>query len=238
MSEPCLPEAQFRALYSDAEDLLYRYAGIDDLEGLAQLSERVANEFPDNAFCYIETMNRVLLGVDYTGPGTLITANQAESCAGLGRDPFHCPSNAIGWQDTGFDPRYRDGQDQLYHFWAYASEPFGDPYTGTRSALLANFWHEPGQSLLASLCSLVSSDLAIEIGGGTSWQDFFLAIAGNNFGVQLDTGAISPHEAADYLRTYLGPAPDTNSPNAISFLNRWIPLYGTTLARKVATARK
>ncbi len=115
-----------------------------------------------------------------TGVFTLITA--------LGK------KQTLIFEDEGFNPVYRDGQNQIYHWWAYVNTTAQGGGTGIVLGVIGNevheFYdptgvsHEPGRT-------------------GNSWEDYALAENGLAFGLELHNGSISPKTASDAMRAAL-----------------------------------
>ena len=145
-------------------------------------------------------LTMIFNGSDKTGPGALIAALGVGGCAGAGRDPHDCATNADKphFQDTGFHSDFRDGYNQPYHAWGYIAETSspGRPVAGIIGQLTAvggNVFHEYIQSLLG-----------IDNGYGTSWQDYVLAERAADIGVLITDQVITPIELAEIVQTYFG----------------------------------
>jgi len=177
-------------LRNAAEGVVRDLGGINDLEAFTSIIEA-----GEGAYRSYERMmpqlSNIFIGVPNYGPGTLLAASGAGGCAGVGRDPVDCPTNASWFGDTGFHSDFRDRHNQLFHLWAYIAQTSspGNPagaLAGLVEATGANAFHEIGQSVAHRPAD----------GWGTSWQDYGLSVEGMILGLDISSGVMEPSELA------------------------------------------
>lgn len=166
----------------------------NDLEAMAKIVEKAADIYDGDWDQMLPALTGIFNGVQMSGPGTLITsALNSDRCAGVGRSTRDCPSNQYSFGDVGFHPDFRDGDNQLYHVWAYIAEtatPGKRPLDGFGYIIgnIANGFHE-----------VIQAVLGIDL-DGTSWEDYFLSVEGMEIGMQIANGTISPYNLGNVLR--------------------------------------
>jgi RHS repeat-associated protein len=215
---PLLPGSPLRS-WDPAVDILRRWGGVNDLEAMAQISDAYAQLYPSWT-SFLEEMSLTFLGVRTFGPGTLIKAALAtrqDGCIGVGREPRDCSANEEGpyFLDTGFHIDYRDGHNQPYHVWGFIAETafpldLKHAATGGCIAHAGNIFHDIIQSHL-----FLNTDNSY----GTSWQDYFLSLAGIEIGSGISSKLIvSPSELGRVLRDRLGP----DGPGSRGAIHWWV----------------
>jgi len=198
---------------------------INDLDALVAIVDRAADLY-ENYEDMIPAISGVLLGIEESNPFTVYNASQANSeeelCAAVGR--FDCPKNQITgdyFTSTGFHPDYADGDNQLYHFWAYLATVANTEGRGPLKFVpgmyvtgWANNIHEIYQP------AWPGSD-----GSGASWQDYALSQAGMMIGFQVSRGIVPPSQLATHIGSFLG----VNGPGMwyVNPLNSRFPLEGS-----------
>ena len=147
-------------------------------------------------------LSAVFLGVNHSGPTTLITAGfspKENGCAGVGRDIHDCPTNSVYFADTGFHKDFRDGHNQPYHVWGYIANSSSSNLYGSFGGVLigvaGNYFHEGVQGVIRYP----------ENGWGTSWEDYTLSYKGMFIGVMVSTDMIPPAELGSFVLQFLGP---------------------------------
>ena len=118
----------------------------------------------------------------------------------LGGAPLNLPS----FGDTGFNPDYRDFQNQPYHFWANANTTAQGGSLGEGIGVVGNIIHEMADPTEA---------LKAPEKRGTSWEDYFLSLKGLQMGLMLRSGELTVDQASGWMRATLsasaGPLYDT-----------------------------
>ena len=102
--------------------------------------------------------------------------------------------NLANFGDTGFNPNYRDRQNQPYHFWANVNTTAQGGLAGVGIGITANNVHEmfdPSEALTAP-------DKR-----GTSWQDYFLSFKGMQMGLLMRSGELTVDKAGPWMRSEL-----------------------------------
>jgi hypothetical protein len=197
-----------------AADMLNELGGKDDLEAMARIIDKAAAIYGTYEFM-IPALSEVFLGISESNPLTLLNATGADPCAALGREPKDCSFNSEdgSFWDEGFSEDYRDGHNQIYHFWAYLATTASTEMSIGGYAL--GYYTTQGGNFLHEI-------LAVGDPSGATWQDYALAQAGINTGVMISFGMISPNELGDYVRNVLG----TNSAPYVGPLIQYVPLWG------------
>ena len=217
-------------LWNQAESILKRLGGKNDLEAMTKIireGARVYRDFKD----LLPALSAIFLGVDTYGPGALWAA-KSTGCAGVGREPHDCSSATDYFSDTGFNSDFRDGHNQIFHLWGYianTSTPGNSAlgFAGLFVATFANGFHEIDQSNIAKVGQKFGIQKAMDLGWGTSWQDFTLSIAGMKIGSLITNQAISPSELADVIQSSIGPLGSGSNGELQSLQNAYGPLYGS-----------
>jgi len=212
------------AIPGDMDDkiqiILQYLGGVDDLEAMAQISDLVAR-YHSNWNDFLPEMSRIFLGTETYGPATLLAAVFAGGCGGIGRESRDCPGNEYYFLDQGFHEDFQDLHNQPYHAWGYiaqASAPGSAPQyiVGRSVGIIGNWGHE-----------WVQSELNIDNGWGTSWQDYTLSESAMAVGLLISAEAITPSDLGDVMRYAFGP----DGPGSIGLLQRleerWGPLRGS-----------
>ena len=115
-----------------------------------------------------------------TGPLTLLTALPGEQTPQFG--------------DTGFNLVYRDGQNQIYHWWAYVNTAVqGGFFWANTFGYIGNEVHEFWDF----------RETFRQPQSGSSWEDYALAENGMSFGLSLHYGYTSPENAGDVAQWML-----------------------------------
>jgi hypothetical protein len=144
-----------------------------------------------------------------TGPYTLLTAAPGEQMPQFG--------------DTGFHPIYQDGQNQIYHWWAYVNSAVQGGQIGANViGYVGNAAHEFWDP----------REIFRQPASGSSWADYVLSENGMSFGLSLYYGYTTSDEACmvaqqmlttDHRRPFIRWASDHISdglmpPNVIRYL--------------------
>ena len=204
-----------------AEIILGNLGGKNDLEAMAQIADWGATIYGDDWNSGIlPTLTEIFVGVETTGPLTLVDAGliNKDGCAGLGRETRDCEANRGKPQfaDTGFHKDFRDTHNQPFHAWANivnVATP-GNQFmggVGVGIGVIANIAHDIGQSVLN-----------IDEGFGTSWEDYVLSYASWDIGKKITELSISPSQLADKLRSTLGP----NGPGSGGRIQIYYQIFG------------
>ena len=208
-------------LWTQGTLLLTELGGADDLEAMAQITEKAAvhqRDWDD----VLPALSGVFLGVRSSGALTLLRAGlNPDKCAGLGHEPHDCPGNSCYFGDEGFHNDFQDEHNQPWHAWGYIAQT-AVPGGGARAVAaafglgaVANVGHE-----------IVQSVVRYDGGWGTSWQDFVLSEAAMAIGARITAGAITPAELGRVLRASFGPA-GPGSGGRLQYLEgRYGPLAG------------
>lgn len=174
--------------------------GGSSLEKLADLSDFVAGAYANDRLGYINLMSQVVIG---TYAGAAVRSLQAGGCAGWGREPKDCPSNTQFLDDTGFHVDFRDGHNQVYHFWGMAASMGAMQngvdffYSTFLNFIGFQFFHEIVQGALCNAGAPLGDT-------GASWEDFASTDMAITFGIKISGGAIGPSQAGNWLRSNLG----------------------------------
>lgn len=104
------------------------------------------------------------------------------------------PLNLVNFGDTGFNPNYRDGHNQPYHFWANVNTTAQGGNLGQGIGLVANVVHEMADP---------SEALKAPQERGTSWEDYFLSLKGLEMGQMLRSGALTVDQAGSWMQANL-----------------------------------
>ena len=197
------PNWKSNHLWYMANQILDKLGGKDDLEAMAQIIEVGASLF-DTWDELMPALSDIFLGLPRSGPGTLPWA------AAVG------DSSRFEFKDTGFHTDFRDGYNQVFHFWSYVAETAGlgkaNRLISTLSSAAGNYFHE----IIQSLANV----------GGTSWQDFSLSVAGIKVGQAINSGAVSITGLSDYVRDVLSPTGPGSNGMTDYYTNKWGPLGG------------
>lgn len=195
-------------VYSVAE---YYAKRIDDvnvtsLDAMVAIIEIAAGVYGDDWSGMLDSLSNAFLGVATHGPGTLelaVVATKIDGCAGVGRNARDCPEEKYRFGDSGFHEDYRDNDNQIYHVWGYIADT-ANPYNSLGGgfslfeSLFANVFHE-----------YVQSELNIDEGWGTSWQDYVLSEQGMYIGslitVGTSLGILKTSDLGNIVRCLLGP---------------------------------
>ena len=188
-------------LYQAAESLVRDLGGLNDLEAMATIAD-VAAVTLRSWDAILPALSHIFLGVETSGPGTLIKAalsSHANGCAGVGREPHDCGGATDYFKDSGFHDEFKDGHNQPYHVWGYIAETAspGQPLgwaAGVAFSVWGNTFHER-----------IQDELNWDGGWGTSWQDYYLSYAGMEIGTLITDQSITPAELGNVLRDRLGP---------------------------------
>jgi hypothetical protein len=133
----------------------------------------------NRTLAYVNDMSSVLIGAE--GVNVLLKSLAA------GYD-------APDFGDKGFHPNYQDGQNQLYHFWAYVTTiANGNNFGGWFEGTLGNVGHEMFDPLEAFRTLAQGRS-------GTSWEDYHLAYTGMALGEKLISGAVPIEQAGAWMR--------------------------------------
>jgi len=158
-------------------------AGVTDVEAFAQILDFAAG-FDTDTQAWADDISTVVLGA--TGPFTLITALPVKFREWRGGPRL--PE----FGDTGFNPAYQDGLNQVYHWWAYVNTAVQGGWPGALFVgIPANYVHEFAD---------FTESLKPPDKRGASWQDYGLSYNGLAFGLALHEGTITPDTAADAAR--------------------------------------
>jgi RHS repeat-associated protein len=222
-------------LWDQAERILGLLGGKNDLEAMARIIEAGARVY-NNFSTLLPALSSVFLGVETSGPGTLVAAVKLAGqygCAGVGREPRDCSTNTEYFSDTGFHSDFRDFHNQLYHLWGYIANTAAPGnhiagFAGTLVGVQANGFHEQDQSIIASTArKLGFDDWADDKGWGTSWQDYVLSEAGMRIGALITDQTIAPRELANIIRHTIGPQGPGSNGRLQRLQNYYGPLYGS-----------
>lgn len=154
-------------------------AGMTDVEIFARIMDFAAG-FDTTTQEWANDLTSVVNGT--TGLATLLTAVPGE-------DP-RIPK----FFDTGFNKVYRDGQNQIYHWWAYVNTAVqGGSIWANTFGYVGNEVHE-FWDVRESFRQPAS---------GSSWEDYALAENGMSFGQSLYNGSITPDTAGEAARWLL-----------------------------------
>jgi RHS repeat-associated protein len=199
------PNWKYNHLWYMANQIFEKLAGKDDLEAMAQIIEVGASLF-DTWDELMPALSDIFLGFPRSGPGTLIWAI------------VEGDSSRFEFEDTGFHSDFRDGYNQVFHFWGYVAETAdlgkANWLISTVSSAAGNYFHE-----------IIQSWFDIDA-AGTSWQDFSLAVAGINVGKAINSGAVSITGLGDYVRDVLSPDGPGSNGMTDYYTNKWGPLRG------------
>lgn len=206
-------------LWDRADIILHRYGGKNDLEAMVKIINTAASLY-DTYEEMIPALSGVFIGIESSNPVTIFNAAfNNTGCSGMGRDPGDCKMNddpGEYFRDKGFHGDFRDGHNQLFHYWAYvatlaaAENPSFPRNQGAGFAVggAANVYHE-----------ILDQDEQ------ASWQDYGLAVSGMQAGFYIGTGQISPTKLGSYIRNNLGPG-GHGGYGIVSLLVNLVPLQG------------
>jgi len=159
-----------------------------DVEIFAQTMD-FASDFNTNTQEWADDLTSIVNGT--TGVFTLITGIRA---------------GVPNFGDTGFHPVFRDGGNQIYHWWAYAN-------TAVQGG-------ELGANVIGYVGNEIHEFWDIRHGGGNSWQDYALSENGMSYGLSLYYGDVTPEEAGDLMKTWVNT--DTRRP-AVRVMQSLVP---------------
>ncbi|MBV6396868.1 MAG: hypothetical protein HFACDABA_02470 [Anaerolineales bacterium] len=177
-------ETLFQQFYKEASRIAKNLGRKDALEAMAKIVDKAATIFNGNLNYMMMALGIVFIGTPTYGGMTLLAAEEVDESS-------EYSIFMLEFGDKGFHDDLRDGDNQVYHVWAFIAQivdPHGD-YNGIHAnavlGKLANNKHE-----------------FIDKHG--SRQDFILSIVGMSIGVRLTFGKISPFDLGDALRAALG----------------------------------
>jgi hypothetical protein len=207
-------------LHVRAEEVVRRYGGKDDLEGMATISDMVAREYPEWDE-FLPAMGEILIGTELYGPAALMSSVSSGGCGGVGREPLDCPGNEYYFQDKGFHRDFQDGHNQPYHAWGYIAQTAVpgsavEYSVGRILGIVGNQFHEIAQSALN-----------YDDGVGTSWEDYTLSQSGMDIGMGISAEVFRPGDLGDVLRYYLGPEGPGSGGGVDKLMQRFGPLRGS-----------
>jgi RHS repeat-associated protein len=207
-------------LWNYAYSTLERLGGKNDLLAVVRIVNKAARLYGTYEKMMPE-LSEIFIGVHESNPLTILHAAGAENgCNGVGREPRDCQHNSgsTTFWDTGFNKDFRDGHNQVFHFWAYlataaSTDTSGLPANylwGSYVAVQGNAFHE---------IYWPWTDPA-----GSSWQDYGLGVAGIGIGTLVSMGAVPPTQLGNTIQNYVG----INSPGYpfVSALTTVVPLPG------------
>ena len=200
-----------------AYDTLKRLGGKNDLEAMVRIVNKAANLYGTYDEM-LPALSNIFLGVYESNPLTILHASNADECAAIGRES--CAINkAEGtyFQDTGFHEDFQDGDNQIFHFWAYLTTAASTDTSG----LPANYlW---GMNV-AAVANVYHEIIWPEDPTGASWEDYGLSIVGIYIGMLVSMGAVPPEQLGNTIKNYVG----TNSPGypLTGMLTTVVPLPG------------
>ena len=213
--------------YVDARSrlILNKLGGRNDLEAMAQIVDTVAVVYKDYGKM-MPVLSKIFNGKEESSIFTLYNAAEYNTgCAGLGRDPGDCGANAgLGnaFWDTGFHDDYRDGHNQIYHFWAYVTTAADTDGRIARGGVTTKFDRFLG--LAVPLAGNIKHEIWQNDDGAT-WEDFALGLAGTRIGYLIGLGVIPPQKLGNYLRSSLG-VNGGGSWGMVMPLSKIVPLAG------------
>ncbi|MEW6401948.1 MAG: RHS repeat-associated core domain-containing protein [Chloroflexota bacterium] len=186
-----------------AETTLKDLGGKDDLEAMARIVDRAADLYGDYDNM-IPVLSGIFIGIEESNSWTVVNALGADPCAAVGREIADCGSNKIQFWDTGFHDDYRDGHNQLFHFWAYFATAVNIEGKGPASYIPGAVVSHIGNELHEKYLPIFIDDPQ------ATWQDYALTRMAISLGTLANMGAIRPNQLGNAIRDYVG----INAPGA------------------------
>lgn len=150
-----------------------------DLEAMTNIVSMAATMYGDDSVAFLDALTRVFNGVSYSKYTTLSDAAFFSNCGGVGRDPSDGCGNEYAFGDTGFNTRYKDGHNQVFHVMPYIAHGATNGLSAA-IGLSGNLLHE----------KLIGDPEQM------SKQDEILAIAGIKMGIEWRESGSNPADLA------------------------------------------